>query len=431
MLVYSENITPRISYVVHFMTRHFLKSDAEITSDREYFLKTECPKFSYCKEKLGDALNIIPSGFLYENGIRGIQPDVDTWNDLTTIFPVSVKADIPFDLLAGIFYLLSRYEEYLPFKGDKYGRFMAEESIAFQNGFLEQPVIDKWILKFMDILKEKYPELNTSVRNFRFIPTVDVDMPYEYLNKGTFRSAGGAVRSLLKGEFKKVKERSDVLRGERQDPFYTFDRIQEIHDKPGLILFFLTAGYGKYDKGIDPESEAFKKLVNHVSFFSFIGIHPSWKSDGKPGLLEQELKTLSRVAEKTITRSRQHYLMIHFPDTFNRLCDTGITEDYSMGYSSHVGFRAGTCTPFRFYDLKNERETSLVIYPFQVMDRTLKDYMKLQPAEATRKIAEMIVEVRAVNGTFISIFHNETFSDSGEWEGWLEVYKNMLDMINN
>ena len=121
--------------------------------------------------------------------------------------------------------------------------------------------------------------------------------------------------------------------------------------------------------------------------------------------------------------------MIEFPRTYNTLSSLGIAEDYSMGYASHTGFRAGTCTPFHFYDLKSEQETSLVIYPFQVMDRTLKDYMNLQPAEATQKIAEMIEEVRAVNGTFISIFHNEAFSDTGEWEGWLEVYKKFIQIV--
>ena len=97
-----------------------------------------------------------------------------------------------------------------------------------------------------------------------------------------------------------------------------------------------------------------------------------------------------------------------------------------MGYPSQTGFRAGTCTPFHFYDLRKEAETPLVIYPFQVMDRTLKDYMKLRPAQAINKINEIIGEIRAVNGTFISIWHNDTFSDAGEWQGWLEVYENLL-----
>ncbi len=426
MLIYSDHIGPRLQYVVRFIFRDILGTGADITTDKESFLKSTEPKISYTLERIGNELNILPAGLLNRNDINEIKPEAGLWDKIRTIFPVSGGSDIPFDLFAGVFYLLSRYEEHLPFEGDRYGRFRAEESAAFHFGFLEQAIVDRWILKFSNVLTEKYPELNIPGRNFMFIPTVDVDMPYEFLHKGRVRSAGGAVRSLLKGEFRKLKERSRVLSGKITDPFYTYPVIREIHEKPGLITFFLATGYGKYDKGIDPSREEFRRIVNEVSCFSFIGIHPSWESNKKQGLLEQEIGILGEIAGKSITRSRQHYLVINLPYTYRKLSALGIKEDYSMGYASKAGFRAGTCTPFRFYDLMNEAETQLVIYPFQVMDRTLKDYMKLQPAEATRKIDEMVSEVRAVNGTFISIWHNDTFSDRGEWKGWLEVYKQLL-----
>jgi hypothetical protein len=418
-----------LQYVARFIFKDILGIGAEITSDKELFVNSGEPKISYSQERIDSELNIFPSGFLISNDIKEIKPDIGLWDDLKTIFPVSGRSDIPFDLFTGVFYLVSRYEEYLPFKGDRYGRFAAEESTAFQHGLLEQAIIDRWIMKFRDLLAGRYPELNFPGKSFIFIPTVDVDMPYEFLYKGRIRSVGGAIRSLLKGEFGQLSERSHVLSGKKQDPFYTFSSIRDIHKKPGLVTFFLTAGYGKYDKGIDPSHEEFRKIVDEVSFFSFIGIHPSWESNKKSGMLEQEIATLGKIAGKSITRSRQHYLVIDLPYTYRKLSALGIKEDYSMGYASKAGFRAGTCTPFRFYDLMNEAETPLVIYPFQVMDRTLKDYMKLQPADAIRKIDEMVREVRAVNGTFISIWHNDTFSDKGEWKGWLEVYEQMLGMI--
>jgi hypothetical protein len=428
MLIYSEHITPRLEFTVHFIFDEFLGLKAEITSDKEYFFRCAGARISYNSVRIADEINICPAGLLFEDHLERRIPEHGLWNDMTVIFPVAGEAYLPFDLFSAVFFMLSRYEEYLPFKSDKYGRFPATESINYKYGFLEKAVVDRWIMSFSDLLQNRYRDLSPVKRNFRFIPTIDVDNAYAYLHKGTLRCVGGAIKSILKLDFRKYKERLNVVTGKQQDPYDTFDRIREVHNRPGLITFFLTAGYGKCDKGIDPESEAFKELVNHVSFFSFIGVHPSCKSARKPELLEQEIKTLTRIAGKTITRSRQHYLMLHFPGTHDRLNGLGISEDYSMGYPSHVGFRAGTCTPFHYYDLKNERETSLVIYPFQVMDRTLKDYMKLQPAEATRKIAEMIGEVRAVNGTFISIFHNETLSDTGEWAGWLQVYNNMMNM---
>ena len=63
------------------------------------------------------------------------------------------------------------------------------------------------------------------------------------------------------------------------------------------------------------------------------------------------------------------------------------------------------------------------------MDRTLKDYMGLSSEEAFDTIRGMVDRVRSVAGTLVSIWHNDSFSDYGEWKGWREVYIRMLDYI--
>lgn len=98
-----------------------------------------------------------------------------------------------------------------------------------------------------------------------------------------------------------------------------------------------------------------------------------------------------------------------------------------MGYASLPGFRAGTCTPFPFYDLTSEKETSLRIFPFQVMDGTLNQYMKLSPDEALEECKKLIDEVKKVNGTFISLWHNESLSEMREWKQWRNVYYKLLE----
>jgi hypothetical protein len=426
MLIYSEHITPRLQYVIRFIFDEFLGIKTNITSDKELFINEDQPKISYAPERIEDEFNISPVGLLYENNIRNIDTELKKWHQLPVIFPVDNQANLPFDLFAAVFFLLTRYEEYLPFKPDRYKRFPATESICYQNGFLEISIIDRWILAFFELLKEKYPELQLQERTYAFIPTVDVDIPYAYLNKGTLRCIGGAFKSLIYLDFNKLKERFNVLRGKQEDPFYTFDKIRELHPDGGLITFFLTSGYGRYDKGINPRKDSFKEMITEIAAFSQIGLHPSYHSGRNITILKKELQTLNLIAEKEITRSRQHYLKLDFPSTYNRLSESGITEDYSMGYASHPGFRAGTCTPFCFYDLLNDCETFLKIYPFQIMDRTLKDYLHLAPDEAIEKISRIVQEVRDVNGTLITIWHNDSFSDSGEWEGWLEVYTKLL-----
>jgi len=118
-----------------------------------------------------------------------------------------------------------------------------------------------------------------------------------------------------------------------------------------------------------------------------------------------------------------------FTETYQNLIKLGIKEDYTLGYATDTGFRAGTCTPFNFYDLYNEKETSLKIFPFQVMDTTLNQYLKLDVEEAVERISHMIEKVKQVRGTFISLWHNESLSDHGHWKGWEPVYKKMLEVI--
>jgi len=426
LLIFSEHITPRLNYVIRFIFDQFLGIKTDITSDKDFFINSDLPKISYLSGRITNEFNISPDGILFEQEIKEKHPDMQMWNDLPVIFPANNPANLPFDIFAAIFFMLTRYEEYLPYTPDRYGRFPATESLNFKYSFLEKAVVDRWIHAFFVALKDKYPELISKERTYRFIPTVDVDIPYAYLHKGVFRCLGGAILSIIKLEFNKLNERLQVIAGKQPDPFYTFDRIREMHPDGELITFFLTADYGRYDKGIHPQKNAFKELVSKVSSFSQLGLHPSYNSGKRNNILKKELHALEHIAGGKIDRSRQHYLKLLFPETYNILSELGIGEDYSMGYASHPGFRAGTCTPFNFYDLLREQESTLKVIPFQLMDVTLKNYLGLSPGGAMDKIKNLAEEVRSVNGTLISIWHNDSFSDSGEWAGWLEVYQKLL-----
>ena len=66
------------------------------------------------------------------------------------------------------------------------------------------------------------------------------------------------------------------------------------------------------------------------------------------------------------------------------------------------------------------------MHPFAVMEGTLKYYMKVQPEDVMVKVKPLIDEVKSVNGTFISLWHNETLNDQRLWKGWQSVYESMI-----
>jgi hypothetical protein len=158
-----------------------------------------------------------------------------------------------------------------------------------------------------------------------------------------------------------------------------------------------------------------------------MGIHPSYYTVENPDLLKTEIENLEKVLNVDIHRSRQHFLRLVLPDTYQNLIENDIEDDFTMGYAALPGFRAGICDTYNFYNLDLETETKLRIHPFAVMDGTLNDYLKLSPDGAIKKIEQLMNEVKKVNGTFISLWHNEALSDEKRWKGWRKVYESMLE----
>lgn len=432
LLIYSHKDSPRLSYILRLLLNEVLGLTYSITHDSKQFNEYKGPKINYSGNQLNDkSIQIIPHKILFENTIKKQDINISVWDNIKVFFQSPQKCDIPFDIFAASFYLASRYEEYLPFKEDKYGRFEANESLAFNNGFLEEPVVNQWAIKLKGILRKTYPGLTIEEKKFKYISTIDVDNAWAYLHKGFLRTAGAFGKSIFKFDFKDYSRRFQTLTGNCKDPYYTFDYISEQENNFDFssIYFFLTGKYGKYDRNISLGKPAFQNLILDKQEKAETGIHNSYNSGKHLNILNKEIKQFEKALNTKVEKSRQHYLVIKFPDTFQKLMQLGIQEDYSLGYSSAVGFRAGICNSFKFYDLTKDKETNLTIIPFHIMDITLREYMKLQPDKAINKIKDIILRIKNVNGTFVSLWHNESLSEITKWKGWRRVYEEMLDCI--
>ncbi len=430
LLIYVPKLTQRVRYTFKLVFKELLLMDYELTTNLDAFLSADRPKIQYATKPFSDDIYFKAHGLLFKRGIEVVPVDVVEYEGINVFFPTGDEMSVlPFDVFSAIFYLTSRYEEYLPFVRDIHGRFTAEKSLAFHLGFLSKPVVNMWALKIREILLEKYPDLKYSKRNYNFIPTYDIDSAWAYSQKGLIRNFGGYILALKRLDWYDIKERTLVMFNRKKDPFDTFDLQLEYQKKYGLkpVYFFLFARYSNFDKNINIRNKQYKLLIKRMADYAKIGIHPSYYSVENPELLKEELESLEKVVNKDVNRSRQHFLRLIMPDTYRNLIENDIIYDYTMGYASKPGFRASICTPYYFYDLDIERETTLRINPFAVMDGTLKDYQELTPADAIEVIKNLINEVKQVNGTFISLWHNESLSDRLRWKGWREVYEKLLE----
>lgn len=433
LLIFCKQLTPRVKYIFNFIFKDILLHEGNLsfTSNETEFLQYEGPKFSYAGQPLGKELHFGACNLLFETKIQPQHTNLVTFGDTDVPFHVKTGA-LPFDVFAASFYFVSRYEEYLPFEPDKHQRFKAENSLQFKLNLLDIPVVDVWALMLKNILLKHFPDLNFGSRAFTFIPTFDIDRAYHFKNSGVLKNTARVIKALLERDKERLK--NVLLTGlrKRKDPFDTYEMLRHIHSKHNLnpIFFFLYAHRGdkKYDVNIKTDKENFNTLIKETSQYADIGIHPSYASNQHKELLTEEIKSLSLLIEKPIHKSRQHFLKLHLPKTYLQLKDADILHDYSMGYASQAGFRAGTCTPFYWYDLQLEKQSVLKVHPFAVMDATLKVYLKLNPEKGKEVIAKIMDHVKLVNGTFCCLWHNESLSEAETWKGWSEVYRFMIEM---
>lgn len=431
LLIYSHTISPRLTYIFKHLLSRILGLEIGFTSTIEEFIAHEGMKLSYTRQALGNELFIKSNDLLFDQGIDYLDIHVQDWDGVPCFFLTQPQGEVPFDIFAASFYLISRYEEYLPHVKDQHERYPATESLAFQHKFLDKPVIDIWAYRFRDILKENFPGQSWDSmpkRRFEYLSTLDIDQAFQFKHKGFTRNVGGIIKDLLRFNLRDLWMRFLVIVNLRRDPFDVFEYaigLQQKH-KVKTIFFFLLGEYSTYDKNISPDNSNFKQVIKNIADYSSVGIHPSYYSMKNEAKTQKETKTLEGIVNFPIRKSRQHFLRMELPETYQNLVDLEIKSDYTMGYASHYGFRAGTCSPFYFYDLDFEIQTPLKVHPFAAMDGTLKDYLGFTPKRAYNTIMHLANEVRKVEGTLITVFHNESISGSGRWRGWSRLYESLL-----
>jgi hypothetical protein len=429
ILIFSKENSPRLEYTVGLIFHDILGSEVSVTHDPEHFKNSGDPKINYSDVSMEEGLFLKSGSFLYSYLIQLPEIEPIRFGEETGFFETSPDSFLPFDPLASTFLMVSRMEEYLPGTRDYHGRFPATSSILYQYGLLEKPVVNRWARLIADALEKKYgPSLFPS-KTFAFLSTIDVDNALAFKYKGIFRSVAATGRDLVHGNFRELWRRFHVLAGKEKDPYDTFQYLKEIFkgNEEKVIFFFLLGDYARYDKQVSWKNKHFRKLISDIGHLFKVGIHPSYTSSGpgRTSLIMTEKVRLEGILSKKIIRSRQHYLLLRFPESYQRILHAGITEDYSMGYPDLPGFRAGICTPFLFYDLTTEQTTSLKIYPFQIMEVTFSQYLGYYPEETTHKIKTLMEEVISAGGTFCAIWHNESLSGEEKQKGFRKVFEEM------
>ncbi len=426
LLIYTHKITPRFSYVMRQVFTRILGIEVSYTTKVEDFIKHSGAKITYTKQPLQNEFFVRSNDLLFEQGINDIQINVADWEGTPCFFTASENSSIPFDIFSASFYLLSRYEEYLPHVKDVHGRFSPKDSLAFQNNFLRLPVVDIWANKLLDRLLERFPDLEIKRKSYKYTSIIDVTSSHCYAHRGFTRSLAGFLLDMGNFRLRRLFKRIAVWFNPKNDPYNNFAFLIDIKKKYNLncMFFFQFASYSTFDKNVSPNNNNFRFLIKSIADYCKVSLATSYSSFNDSELLKREKKNLEGVINRQVEYSRIRYNRVDVPQTYRDLVDTGFTDDFTMGYTHEIGFRAGTSFPFYLYDINMEVQQPIRVHSFAFHDYALHEDTSMN--DILDKVKSLYQEVKKVNGKLISVFSNELLGTEHNID-WKKAYETIIN----
>lgn len=412
LLIYTPKLTSRIQYIFDFIFKGILKSQIEYTTDRAAFIRRDGAKVNYSEAQIDGSVFFHQTPFLLETRINAFKPGFTGFGNGKAPFPVNDSA-LPFDVFAAAFYMLTRYEEYY-FKSPEGAPFSWHDSLQHKCKILDQPVIDEWALLIKNLISNRFPEKIFATRNFLHLPVVRVDL-YPLPANGLLNKSTTFLKSLVHKDGRALL--FDALTGMANDADNNLLFANELFRTHKITPFYFI---DKVHGEIEPA--AFKALLEKVTVAANFGIL-------RPSELPSQKKSLSAAAkifdELAISNDPATLQLdgLLLPDGYLQLLESKIPVDFSMGYSDRTGFRAGTCTPFDWYDLQVEKKTALKVYSYCMTDTALQ---LLGLTEAKETCTALIDRLKVVDGLFCSNWSLKSLSENAKFKKWKSLYSSIV-----
>lgn len=418
LLVYCPVSHARIRYVFEWLRRFTGHREVIITQSSETYDRWEGHAVSYSENPVKKGI-WIP----YTSSIVNNRLPVEVHSPSFQAFLGTRRWEaLQWDYPAAIFWWLSRQEEYDAQSYDEHGRFSGTSCLAYRLNALHKPIVDLLAALLPEQLQVTYPGWSPPPPEVHWLPTYDVDFAWQFAHRPLIKWALSTLGAIRREGLQAGKESFLVRAGTQKDPYDFYDEWFQ----QKAVLFFPLGDPGQYDRQHDWRHPAYQDVIRRFHAAGRAGIHPSYPASNNEGQLQREVDRYIHITGALPLRSRNHYLRFSFPETSRHLIQAGIKEDWTMGFADHAGFRAGTCHPFKWYDLEEEKETELTIHPLVAMDVTLNFYMKQTPDEAITYLSELRNAVQQTGGEWITLWHHAAYAArSKQWKGWKTVLESL------
>lgn len=386
---------------------------------------------------------ILPNKLISQLGSKKIPVIFGLNPNNRSFFSISEKnINLGLDIFGSCFFMLTRYEELIINKKDRFNRFQAKDSIAFKEDFLDRPIVNEYLEILWFCIKSLWPNTQRKKRTFKSILSHDVDNPFEYALSNFYNMSRTAIGDVIKrGDFYKAISRPAQwykvnYKDIKYDPKNTFDFIMDTAEKNNLTTTFnfISDHSNKQRDGNYYLSD--KIIINLIKKINnrghLIGMHGSFDSYNDFSQLKKEFMFLQNTCEKIgfkqkIWGSRQHYLRFDYTTTLQYLNDLGLDYDESLTYAEYSGFRCGVCYDYPAFNIVSRKKLNIIIRPLIVMECSVldHDYMNLniQTGEAFNKMMYFKNICKSYNGNFTLLWHNDRLVKTKERQLFLQVLK--------
>ena len=343
---------------------------------------------------------------------------------------------VNFDMLTISFLLLSRYEETMTERRDKYGRFCYSDSLCSKYELVDVPIVDEYAMLLRKFVQESFPNFLITKREAKFVPTHDIDFLFRFPSfpKAVKTIAGDLFkRKNLRLSCKSLAEYMKSLRDFRRDPYVSavYELLKvSVENKLDSQFYFKPLRSKDFDSTYNILSLKSRECIKDLqSQGASVGLHGSLYSFADKVIFTIEKSRFEGVSGCEVSAVRQHFLRFDVRKTPQVWQECGIRSDSTLGFPEHEGFRCGTCHPYPLYDIENDCALEVVEHPLVAMDTTLFQYRELTEEEAFANISRLYERCKAVEGDFVMLWHNTTMF--GEFKSWYEnVYLRFLQTLS-
>jgi len=355
------------------------------------------------------------SEFIYLDFYDGLQSKEYSYNH-NTIFKDStaiIDANNKKDIIATIFYMVNCLQEMNPNKEslDKFGRFKYEASFQAKFNNINENLVQKEIDLFCDKFQIKGKKEKSS-----FFISHDIDTIYGSLLQDGF----WAIKNL------KIDVILNLIMWElmRKPHWKNIDKIIKIDTKYDIrSTFFWLVNKGNGTNGIENADYSINKESKLLDMVKQVGLINGLHKSCSEMSINQELEKGNNLTNY----NRYHFLNFLPHRDWEKISDSKLEFDSSLGFTEHFGFRNSYGKAFQPFDITNDKPYNFIEAPLNFMDGTFHRYLKLP----RNSIADTIIdfyEKNSINCNFSLLWHNTYFSDY-KYNSFLAEYKKIISYI--